>query len=116
MSENDLQAVLGYSVFDPFEECFEYNENACIIADSVPSADRVRRDGMGAPDQGRIEPVIFEDVMNDFGGSSGEYTMEPKVFEQFKRVAKLAGVSYHSERYDNTSWMVVRVDGTRSVD
>ena len=30
--------IIGYSVFDVFEECYEYDEDACYIAD----ADRPR--------------------------------------------------------------------------
>ena len=34
----DSDALVGYGVFDTFQECYEYNENACIITDSQESA------------------------------------------------------------------------------
>ncbi len=36
MNEND-NPTIGYSALELFNECYEYNENACYIADSPES-------------------------------------------------------------------------------
>ena len=32
--EKGPSETIGYSAFRPFDECYEYNENACYIADT----------------------------------------------------------------------------------
>ena len=49
------QTQVGYSVFETFEECYQYNENACFIAATREAADVFRRDGYTPADECRIE-------------------------------------------------------------
>ncbi len=59
----------------------------------------------------RIDAISFTDVMNDYGVSSGEFAMEEKVFENFKRIAEHVGVEYEAEKYYfDSTLMVVNVD------
>ncbi len=76
------QTQVGYSVFETFEECYQYNENACFIAATREVADVFRRDGDVPAEECRIDAVCFADIMSDFGGSCGEYAMERDAFGQ----------------------------------
>ncbi len=44
MSTAENETTIGYSVFETFEECYQYNENACFIADTVQNAQRQLRE------------------------------------------------------------------------
>ena len=117
MSEDDSRTVVGYSVFDQSQECYEYNENACYIADSLESARRVLRDGDCDPGDARIDPVTFDDIMNDFGCSGGQYAMELLSLQHFKRLADQVAVTFCSQPYDGcTDLFVVEIDGVRRRD
>ena len=39
MSVHDARVLIGYSVFDTSQECYEYNENACFIASTRQAAE-----------------------------------------------------------------------------
>jgi hypothetical protein len=71
MDCHESQTVLGYSVFEKFEECYQYNENACFIADTKDSANQFLEDGYCNVDDCRIDAVTFGDVVLDFGASCG---------------------------------------------
>lgn len=104
--------MLGYSVFEKSEECYQYNENACFIADTKDSADEFLQNGYGDVNDCRVDAVTFGDVMQDFGASCGEYAMERQAYGVFKRVAELNEVTFTSEPYDgDETLLVVQVDG-----
>ncbi len=116
----DLQqaeAHVGYSVFETFEECYQYNENACIIAATRSAAELFRLDGDTPADACRIDVVCFGDVMRDFGGSLGEYAMERDAFVRFQETAELNGIRFRFEPDGgDESFLVVEIDGVVRAD
>ena len=105
---------IGFSVFDSSEECWEYNENACLIASTADSAEVVLQNSWADPRDCRVEAVCFADVMRDYGVSGGEYAMELEAFRRFQEIAALNNVSFESEPYDgDDTLIVVNVDATR---
>ena len=112
-----LRLRLGYSVFETFEECYQYNENACFIAATREAADVFRRDGYTPADECRIEAVFFGDIMRDFGYSLGQYAMEREAFVRFRKIAELNGIRFSYEPYDgDDSLLVVDIDGVVRAD
>ena len=77
MTTNENEPVIGYSGFDEFEECFEYNEDACFIAGTEAAADRFMQDAFTMPDY-RIVAVTLSQIMSDYGCSGGEFAMEKR--------------------------------------
>ena len=125
MDRQESETVVGFSVFEKFEECYQYNENACFIynenacfiADSQENAETFLKNGYGDADDCRIDAVTFGDIMLDYGASCGEYAMERQAFAVFKRIAGLNGVTFTSEPYDgDDTLLVVQVDGVRIRD
>jgi hypothetical protein len=111
MSTDASQFVIGYSVFDTSEECYEYNENACMIASTLDGARRILRDAMFGPEDAEFHPVFWNDLLRDYGCSSGEYAMEADAFARFHRLAQQYGVLFEAEAYDgDDSLMVVEID------
>lgn len=114
MDRKESETIVGYSVFEKFEECYQRNENACYIADSERSAVSFLKNGYGDTDDCRIEKVTFADIMLDYGASSGEYAMESEAFAVFQRIAALNAVTFTSEPYDGIeTLLVVEVDGVK---
>ena len=91
---------IGYSVFDTSEECYEYNENACFIAATQSSAKRFLEVACVIPRYGRIDSVSWDDLLEDYGCSGGEYAMEADAFARFKSLAQQHGVTFEAEPYD----------------
>ena len=117
MDRHESETVVGFSVFEKFEECYQYNENACFIADSQENAETFLKNGYCDADDCRIDTVTFGDIMLDYGASCGEYAMESQAFAVFKRIAGLNGVTFTSEPYDgDDTLLVVEVDGVRIRD
>ena len=112
MARQESETVVGYSVFETFEECYEYNENACFIADTQDTARSFMRNAFSDANDRRIDAVRFGDIMLDFGASCGEYAMESRAYEVFRRIAELNAVTFTSEPYDgDETLLVVQVDG-----
>jgi hypothetical protein len=117
MNHRESETVVGYAVFDKFETCYEYNENACMIADSQESARAVMQRSFSDAEDCRIDAVTFRDIMCDFGASCGEYAMESQAYGEFKKIAELNNVTFTSEPYDGVeTLLVVQVDGVKSRD
>ena len=114
MDHEQQATVVGYSVFEKFEECYQYNENACFIADSQSTAQTFLNNGYADASDCRIDAVTFADIMRDFGASGGEYAMEGQAFERFKGVAQVNAVAFTFEPYDgDETLLVVEVDGVK---
>ena len=93
---NKNELVIGYSGFDVFEECFEYNENACFIAGTEAAADCFMRDASLGPDY-RIVPVTLSQIMSDYGSSLGEFAMEKEAFKRFRDAGTDADILFETE-------------------
>jgi len=62
--------TVGFSGLCLSEECYEYNENACLIFDTRESADELMQ--LLHPRGGyRIDPVTLPMIMRDYGCSCG---------------------------------------------
>jgi len=112
MTEHN-KPIIGYSGFDVFEECYGYDEDACYIADTEAAAHRFMKvasfDG-----QYRIEPVTLARIMDDFGYSLGEFTLETMAFARFRTAATEAGIEYESSAVDGCPELTrVNVEGVK---
>ena len=110
--------IIGYSGFDPYEECYEYFENSCYIADTPKSAENLMENSFSCVGTYRIDPVIIEQIMDDFGVSCGDYAMEKEAFDRFKAVAEKENISFEANEEENTDipLIIVKVEGVRISD
>ena len=76
MSDAGSRSLIGYSVYDSGEECYEYNENACYIAATSDTAQQFLEVSSLVPGDARMEAVYWDDLLRDYGCSGGEYAME----------------------------------------
>ncbi len=114
---NELESHIGFSIFETSEECYQYNENACIIAATRASAETFMRNGFADPSECRIDSIRFGELMKDYGGTCGEYAMEREAFSRFKQIADLNGVEFTAEPYDgDNEFLVVEIDGVSMDD
>ncbi len=111
MSVDTPRLPIGYSVFDTGQECYEYNENACFIASTPEAAQEFLEVACTIPQDGRVDPVCWDDLLRDFGCSGGEYAMEAQAFARFRTLAEEHNVVFEAEAYDgDDSLMVVEVE------
>lgn len=97
-SPEDMEMIIGYSAFRTWDECYEYNENACFIADTPKSLEKfIEGAGFSMGDY-RIDPVKLSDITVDYGCSSGEYAME---LEALKRFEGTVDQPYSKEPFDD---------------
>lgn len=97
MDKNDYP-IIGYSAFILFDECYEYNENACYIADSEESLKDFLKDATFNINDYRFDEIKLSDILDDYGCSCGEYAMEPEALKRFKQVSN---VKFTVEPYDD---------------
>jgi hypothetical protein len=98
---------IGFSGFILSEECYEYNENACYLANSKDVALQFMLDCGYNHSEFRIDEISINDLLNDYGCSSGEYAMEKLTFEEFKIFADENGIKYSAEEYDLDPTLIV---------
>ena len=111
MSVHDPRLLIGYSVFDTGEECYEYNENACFIASTRQAAQEFLNVACMNPRDGRVDAVCWDDLLRDYGCSRGEYALEADAFARFRPLAEEHRVSFEAEAYDgDDSLMVVEIE------
>ena len=105
------KTIIGYSGFIVYEECYEYNEDACFIADSKESARQFMLDCGHENADYKIKAISFADIMKDYGYSSGEYAMEETAFQVFKKIAEDNRVKFKvKETHLDPTLMVVNVN------
>jgi hypothetical protein len=97
MNDND-NPIIGYSALALFDECYEYNENACYIADSPESLKKFLEDAGFNINGYRIDTITLNDILDDYGCSAGEYAMEA---EALKRFEQISAVPYTVKPFDN---------------
>ena len=117
MKYKESSTVIGFSGFDLFEECYEYNEDACYIADSREAAEALMENSLMSTGDWRIDPVTITEIMNDYGVSCGEFAMESVAFRRFRSVAAANAIRFRVTPYDgDESLMVIDVEGVRFPD
>jgi len=110
MEKEYLNVIIGYSGFILFEECYEYNEDACYISESEDLANRFMLDCCYGKSDYRIDKVLFKDILNDYGCSSGEYAMETVVFNKFKQIAETNNIKFTVKPFDlDPTLMIVNI-------
>ena len=77
-----------------------YNENACYVADSPESLRRFLDSAMLPTEQYDVKSVTLQDLLNDFGVSSGEYALEPLALARFGRLAQARALAFDVEPYE----------------
>jgi len=88
--------IIGYSALRIYDECYEYNENACYIADTDESLEVFLVGAMLSVEDYKIKPVKTPDMLIDFGCSSGEFALEPKALQKFEEIVRISTLSYWS--------------------
>ena len=107
------KTIIGYSGFDVDEECYGYDEDACYLADTEAAAHRFMSVASFSGDY-QIEPVTLSRIMDDFGYSFGEFTMETTAFARFCAAATEAGIEYESSVVDGCPDLTrVNVEGVK---
>ena len=96
MNDPRLEDTIGYSGFEKFEECYEYFENACYIADTPEAAAQLMEDSGACIGEYRIDPITLAQILDNYGCSCGEYAMQPEAFARFTAIAKLKGVRFEA--------------------
>ncbi len=109
---NESSTTIGYSVFELFEECYQYNENACYVASSREQANDFLQNCCDNAADCRIDAIRITDIMTDYGASCGQYAMESEAFSRFKKVAEVNAIQFRAEPFDgDDTLMVVKIDG-----
>jgi len=68
-----IDTIIGYSGFDLFEDCYEYFENACYIADTPAAMERLMKDSVACTGKYRIDPVKIDQIMNDYQKTATQF-------------------------------------------
>ena len=100
--ENKPSETIGYSAFRLFDECYEYNENACYIADTPESLRGFLTNAPFSLNDYETVKVTLSDMENDFGYSNGEYALEPETLSRFEKVAEISGISFTVTPYEDS--------------
>ena len=109
--------IIGYSGFDISEDCYEYFENSCYIADTPQSAENLMKNSFNCIGLYRIAPITIDQIMDDFGASCGDYAMEKKAFDRFKAAAVKKDIHFSANKEDcDIPLMIVEVEGVRISD
>ncbi len=96
MNDSD-NPIIGYSAFTLYDDSYEYNENACYIADSPESLKKFLGDAVFNINDYRIDTIKLTDILDDYGCSSGEYAMEHQTLKRFEQIS---GIPYTVKPFD----------------
>lgn len=111
----DQKEIIGYAGLDIREDCYEYFENECCIADTVELAEHMMKESYSCMGPYKITPITLSEIMNDFGCSCGSYAFEPEAFSRFKELAAKNDISFTSriETMADLPLMIVKVSGVK---
>ena len=99
--ENGPSETIGYSAFRPFDECYEYNENACYIADTPELLRVFLANAPFSVNDYETVVITLSDILDDFGCSNGEYALEPEALARFEKAAESSGISFKVTPYED---------------
>ena len=85
----DDNPIIGHSAFILYDECYEYIENACYIADSPESLKKFLKDATFNINDYRLDTIRLSDIIDDYGCSCGEFAMEQKALKRFEQVPNI---------------------------
>ena len=99
--EKSSSITVGYSAFRLFDGCYEYNENACYIADT-PESLRVFLAGADfSVNDYETVAITPSDLLDDFGCSNWEYALEPEALSRFEKEAETSGIGFTVTPYED---------------
>jgi len=101
-TEKNSEITVGYSALRIFDDCYEYNENACYVAGTSDSLKEFLLNAMLPVNDYEITPVLVSDLINDFGCSSGEYALELEALSRFEKVAEAFNIAYTVTPYEDS--------------
>jgi len=93
------ETVIGYSALERFEECYEFEGEACYIADSPESLRRYLANADLPLKDYCIDAVKFAELLKNFGCAFGQYALEAQALVRFEQAAKAHGLQYNVEEY-----------------
>ena len=99
--EKGPSETIGYSAFRPFDECYEYNENACYIADTPELLRAFLANAPFSVNDYETVEITLSDILDDFGCSGGEYALEPEALSRFEKAAESSGISFEVTPYED---------------
>ena len=102
-TEKTSEITVGYSALRTSDECYEYNENACYIADTSDSLKEFLHNAMLSVNDYETVNVTLSNMQNDFGCSSGEYALEPEALSRFEKAAEKVNINYTVTPYEDSS-------------
>ncbi len=103
MSSRPSEIIIGYSAYDKYEQCYEYVENSCFIADNPGTLRKFTENCWQPAENCEKKEVRLSDILADFGVSGRRYAMEPAASERFGKAAGNRGIRYESEPYKGFS-------------
>jgi len=93
------ETVIGYSALERFEECYEFEGDACYIADSPESLRSYLVNADLPLKDYRLDAVKFAELLKNFGCAFGQYALEVQALARFEQAAKAHGLQYNVEEY-----------------
>jgi hypothetical protein len=106
------ELFVGYSALDRDEDCFEYEEDSCYVADSLTAINAYIQGASLPLRRYLMTPVSFEDLQTEFAGTN-RFAFEPAAFARMKQFAHERGVSFEiDEDYDEDEQVHFIVMGT----
>lgn len=112
----DQTEIIGYAGLDIREDCYEYFENECCIADTIELAEYMMKESYSCMGPYKITPITISEIMNDFGYSYGSFAFEKEAFSRFKEIAAKNDIPFTS-RIDTMAHpplVVVEVSGVKT--
>lgn len=111
----DQENIVGYAGLEIHEDCYEYFENECCIADTIESAENMMKESYSCVGPYKVTPVTMLDIMNDFGCSCGSYAFGIEAFARFENLATKSAINFSSrlESATDSPLMIVKVSGVK---
>lgn len=94
--ESNSDLIIGYSIFEGFEDCYVYHYDECLILDSRRDAEKLMTDLFSYTGDIRIDEIEFADLMSDFA-LTDRYALETKAYARFTSLAERDRVKYEAE-------------------
>ena len=102
--------IVGYSVFELFEECYVYNENECYIVGTEELAVDLMKAYSYSKVECRIDTVTLDDMLKDYGCSSGSFALDLQAYARFVELAKARNLHYEAKDcYLDSSTKIVEI-------
>jgi len=95
------QTKIGFSAFVISEDAYLYSGDSCYVFDNKESLIKTASNYGYTKSEIKIDEISFEQIMDDFGVSCGDYVIESDAFNKFVYIAKAQKISFESEEDDD---------------